>query len=270
MKLISFNAYRTIGIPGVVYIKPENIFKEREKIGEADYILFPEYWQINPLVYSLQKKIFPSASTYYLGHNKIEMTRALWAAFPENVPYTTILNKDDFDLDTIEEEFGYPLVCKEIKNSMGRGVFLAENKKELMSYVDNNEVLYIQEKLPIDRDLRIVYVGDRVVASYWRIAAEGSFHNNIAKGGSYDFGNIPSGAVKLVEKVAKKLGINHAGFDVAVVDNKYYILEFNVLFGNAGLRHLGINVEQIIYDFITSFGSNPKKPNFPTIGTKAS
>ena len=64
-----------------------------------------------------------------------------------------------------------------------------------MSYVDNNEVLYIQEKLPIDRDLRIVYVGDRVVASYWRIAAEGSFHNNIAKGGSYDFGNIPSGAV---------------------------------------------------------------------------
>lgn len=262
MKLVSFNPYRTIGIPNVTYIKPENIFKDIETIKEADYILFPEYWQVNLLVYGLKKRIFPNINTFHLGHNKVEMTRALLATFPSNVPYTRIMGKNELSIEIIEEEFGYPCVAKEIKNSMGQGVFLIENREGLKRYIEKNDVLYIQEKLPIDRDLRVVYVGNRVVAAYWRIGREGSFHNNVAKGGSYSFENIPIGAVDLVDKVAKELGINHAGFDVVVVDNKYYILEFNVLFGNEGLKALDIDVEKIIFDYI-SMDYEPDKPIYP-------
>ncbi|RKD33922.1 ATP-grasp domain-containing protein [Thermohalobacter berrensis] len=269
MKLVSFNPYRTIGIKGVTYVKPENIFREIDKVKEADYILFPEYWQVNFLVYGLHKKIFPNISTFHLGHNKVEMTRGLWATFPNNVPYTKILNKSQLNIDEIEEEFGYPLVAKEVKNSMGRGVFLIENRSQLLEYSNNNEVLYIQEKLPIDRDLRIVYLGNKVIAAYWRIGREGVFHNNIAKGGNYSFEDIPIGAVDLVDKVAKKLSINHAGFDVAVVGDKYHILEFNVLFGNDALRHLGIKVESLIYDYIRS-DFDPDTPTYPTIRKRVS
>lgn len=269
MKLVSFNAYRSIGIPGVIYIKPENIFKEKETIMEADCVLFPEYWQVNILQYGLKKKIFPNINTYQLGHNKIEMTRAFLLTFPQNVPYTKIIGKDDFSIETIEKEFNYPFVAKEVKNSMGKGVFLIENRQDLKNYIENNEVLYIQERLPIDRDLRVVFVGDRVVASYWRVAKEGSFYNNIAKGGSYIFEDIPNGAVELVKNVANKLGIDHAGFDIAVVDDRFYILEFNVLFGNEGLRHLGIELGPLIYKYIIK-SLNPSTPNYPPIHRKAS
>lgn len=264
MNLITFNPFRTISIPNITYIKPENIFKEVDKIKSADCILFPEYWQVNSLVYGLKKKIFPNISTYQLGHNKVETTRALWATFPKNVPYTQILSKYNIKIETIEEEFGYPLVAKEIKNSMGRGVFLIKNRQELKTYIENNDILYIQEKLPIDRDLRIVYVGNKIIGAYWRVAREGEFHNNIAKGAIYDYNNIPSKAIELVEKVASSLNINHAGFDIAVVGDAYYILEYNVMFGNEGLKNMGVNIEKHIYDYILSYpGFNPKTPMYP-------
>lgn len=264
MRIVTFNPFRTLGMPNVTYIKPENMLMEIDKIKEADYILFPEYWQINTLVYGLKKKIFPNISTYQLGHNKIETTRVLQAIFPKNIPYTQIISRDRVNIETIEEEFGYPLVAKEIKSSMGRGVFLVENRRELKSYIEINESLYIQEKLPIDRDLRIVYVGNKVIGAYWRIAGEGQFHNNIAKGGSYDYDNIPREAIELVEKVAEELNINHAGFDVAVVDDRLYILEYNVMFGNEGLRNIGIPVEKYIYEYITSDPDfTPINPTFP-------
>lgn len=264
MKSITFNPFRTLGIPGVSYIKAENMLKEIEKIKEAEYILFPEYWQVNTLVYGLKKKIFPNINTYQLGHNKIETTRVLQTIFPKNVPYTQILSKDYVNIETIEEEFGYPLVAKEIKSSMGRGVFLIENKEQLKLYIENNESLYIQEKLPIDRDLRIVYVGNKVIGAYWRIASEGEFHNNIAKGASYDYDNIPEEAIKLVENVARELDINHAGFDVAVVGNRLYILEYNVMFGNEGLMNMGIDVGSYISEYINSNPDfTPNSPTFP-------
>lgn len=264
MKLVTFNPFKTLGIPNVTYIKPENMFREIEKIKEADFVLFPEYWQVNSLVYGLKKKVFPNISTYQLGHNKIETTRALWTTFPKNVPYTQIMGIENANIEVIEEEFGYPLVAKEIKNSMGRGVFLTNNRKELKEYIENNEILYIQERLPIDRDLRIVYVGNRVIGAYWRIASEGEFHNNIAKGASYEYDNIPLGAIELVERVATTLDINHAGFDIAVVDNNYYILEYNVMFGNQGLRSMGVEVEKHIYEYLLSnFDFNPNSPIFP-------
>lgn len=264
MKFVTFNPFRSIGIPNVSYVKPENIFKDIERVKEADYLLFPEYWQVNSLVYGLKKKIFPNINTYHLGHNKIETTRALWAAFPKNVPYTQIFSKDRIRIEDIEREFSYPFVAKEIKNSMGNGVFLINNRNDLKNYIDNNDTLYIQERLPIDRDLRIVYVGDKVIGSYWRIAAPGSFHNNIAKGARYDYDNIPKEAIELVENVAKAFGVNHAGFDVAVADGQYYILEYNVMFGNEGLRNMGIEVEKYIFDYLQRDSDfNPDTPIFP-------
>ncbi|WP_425449826.1 ATP-grasp domain-containing protein [Dethiothermospora halolimnae] len=267
MKLISFNPYRTLGIPNITYIKPENMFKEIDKVKEADYILFPEYWQVNSLVYGLKKRIFPNINTFHLGHNKIEMTRGLMTTFKDAVPYTKIMGKNNSSIEIIEEEFGYPVVAKEVKNSMGEGVFLVKDRKELKTYLENNDTLYIQERLPIDRDLRVVYIGNKVVSAYWRIGKEGSFHNNIAKGGSYSYENIPIEGVNLVDKIAKTLGINHAGFDVVYAYNKYFILEFNVLFGNEGIKKRGVSIEEEIYKYILS-DLGPNKPMGPDRGRK--
>lgn len=264
MNLVSFNPLKTLHMKDIYYIKPEHFFKEKDKIKEADWVLYPEYWQINSLVYGLKKKIFPNISTYHLGHNKIEMTRALMTVCPENVPYTEILSNTPINQEYILDMFSFPFIGKEVKSSMGYGVHLIEDKKQFRSYSDRNEILYIQEKLPIDRDMRIAYLGNEVIASYWRIAGENSFKNNVAQGGSISYDNVPSKALELVDKVAKALDINHAGFDVAEVDGNYYFFEFNVLFGTKGLIDKSIRLEDLIRNYLeTQTPSQPTDPDSP-------
>ena len=251
MRLITFDPYRALGIPNVTYIKPELIMAKREQIEDADWVLFPEYWQVNLLHYVWGKKIFPSISTYHLGHDKVEMTRALQAAVPQHVPYTVITASSDTAHESIMEQFDFPFVAKEIRSSMGRGVHLITNPAQLKEYIEGNDVLYIQEYLPIDRDLRIVYVGDKVVFSYWRIGQEG-FKNNIAQGGIIDFSPVPKAVVDVVENLAARLKINHAGFDVALVDDHPYFFEFNVMFGNQALTKSDVPIGKYILDYISN------------------
>ncbi|NBI29019.1 ATP-grasp domain-containing protein [Chengkuizengella marina] len=250
MKLVTFNPLRTIGIPNISYIKPLNMYKDIEKIKEADFLLFPEYWQVNSLVYGLKKKIFPSIESYHLGHNKIEMTRVLKAICPEQIPYTEILSNSDENRRYIMETFPLPFVAKEIKNSMGQGVFLIRNEQDLQKYAEKVDVLYIQEYIPNDRDLRICVIGNEVVTAYWRVVETGGFHHNVAQGGMVLYDNIPDETIQLVLDVSQKLGINHAGFDVIFDNEKPYILEFNILFGNQGIQKHKVSLEQKIFDFI--------------------
>ncbi|MCZ1180497.1 ATP-grasp domain-containing protein [Alkalihalobacillus clausii] len=249
MNLVTFNPFRTIGIPGIDYIKPEAMFQERQKITNADLCLFPENWQVTSLVYGFKKPIFPSIESIQLGYSKIEMTRALWAVCPDNVPNTMIVGSSNAMVQKIIESFSFPFIAKTVRSSMGQGVFFIENEQQLHAYADSHEVLYIQEYIESDRDLRLCVIGDRVVNSYWRINESG-FRNNIAQGGAISFEAIPKEAVALVEQVARALNINHAGFDVLAAKNRFYILEFNVLFGNQGFHEQGLHPESFIYEAI--------------------
>ena len=96
-----------------------------------------------------------------------------------------------------------------------------------------------------------VEVGDQVIASYWREGA--GFHNNLAQGGRVrtDLA-VPEAAINLVQGLARYLDINHAGFDVAWVDEHPYILEFNRLFGNRGMPELNKRVQQAMSDYLLS------------------
>lgn len=264
MQLISFDVLRTLDIPGIKTLKPEHWFRAKDEILAADWILFPEYWQVNPLVYAWKKAIFPSVSTFHLGHDKVEMTRAFQATCPAHVPQTLIAAATESALEQIMDEFSLPFVAKEIRNSMGKGVHLIQSQQELRRYIDNNPVVYIQEYLPIDRDLRIVWVGKQVVAAYWRIANSG-FHNNVAMGATISFDNIPNAALQLVEHVALSLNIDYAGFDVAIVDDWCYLLEFNVRFGTQALNQREIKLGPVILQTLHDRAPFPSKPHAPLV-----
>ncbi len=211
MRLVSFDAYQAINIPGVRVIKPENWFREKAVIESADWVLFPEYWQVNPLVYGLKKRIFPSVSSYHIGHDKVEMARAFEAVCPLNCPNTRILANTERSMEQILDEYDFPFVAKTIRSARGEGVFLIGDRADFRKYAEKNEVLFIQEYLPIYRDLRVIVIGRQIVTAYWRQAREGCFHNNISRGGEVSFENIPDSALQLVNHVAETLGINYAG-----------------------------------------------------------
>jgi len=250
MRLVSFNPYRTFGLPGVQYLKPEELFRRRELLEAADWVLFPETWQVNTLLYGLKRRIFPSPNTFHLGYDKIEMTRAFWSVAEAHVPQTAILPSNANALAEIRETFELPLIVKDVRSSMGRGVYLVTEWAQLRELAAQLSVLYVQEYLTIERDLRVVVVGDRVVGSYWRRACEGEFRNNVARGAELEFDPPPQAALDLVARVAATLGIDHAGFDVALVDGHPYLFEFNPLFGTEGLKRLGADLPTTILDYL--------------------
>lgn len=264
MNLVSFNAYRSLGIPGVRYIKPEHLFREQERVRLADWVLFPETWQVNSLVYGLGARLFPALPGYHLGYDKIEMTRAFWTVCPTHVPETLILPPTPSSLEHAEACLGYPMVGKQPRNARGQGVYLLESRAELQAFAEREDRLYLQEYLPIDRDLRVVWLGDRVVTAYWRHGAEGSFHNNVARGGRVVFGPVPAEALQLVAQIASALGLDHAGFDLAQVQGHWYVLEFNLLFGNEALREAGVHLGPLIHRWLLRCGDDDGPDDSPT------
>lgn len=260
MRLITFDALRCLDIAGARYLKPELMFRHKAEINEADWLLFPEYWQVNSLVYGLRKRIFPSAGSYHLGHDKVEMTRAFWSLCPEHMPHTLILPATPAAVEQVLDTFALPFIAKEVRNSMGRGVHLIESQAQFAGYWRANPVLYVQEYLPIRRDLRVVYVGDQVITAYWRHGMDGEYRNNVARGAEIDFEDVPAPALELVRRVAQALNIDHAGFDVAEMDGHYFLLEFNILFGTSGLRQRNISLGNYILNYLERNTPQPTRP----------
>ena len=247
MQLISLDILRTLGLPNVRPIKPEHFLAHKDELRAADWVLFPEYWQLNALAYGLKCRIFPSLPSYYIGHDKVEMTRAFQTVAPDNVPLIRIAANGPLEREEIWDTFPHPFVAKNPKASMGEGVWLIESRSDWQRYCDQATVLYAQEYLPIDRDLRIVIVGDQVVSAYWRHQADTGFYNNISRGGRMVAGPVPDSAFQLALRVATTLGIDHAGFDIAMVGGHPYLLEFNRLFGNQGVDNGRLNTAILEY-----------------------
>jgi ribosomal protein S6--L-glutamate ligase len=250
MRLVSFDPLRTLDIPGVRHVKPDHWLRHRDHVLAADWILFPEHWQVDTLTFGLKKAIFPSLSSYHLGHNKVDMTRAFEALFPQHIPLTLIRAATDAGVEEILDVLSLPFIVKEPRSSMGLGVRLIHSAKELRSYALGHNTLYAQEYLAIDRDLRVVVVGEEVVCAYWRIGRHGSLHNNVARGASVSFEDVPYAALQIVLQMAHTFGIDHAGFDIAFHDGQYYFFEFNMRFGTQSIHRLGIELGSRIESYL--------------------
>ncbi len=254
---LSFDALQTYDLPGVRSIKAERWLEERDAIERAEWVFFPPTWQVNALEYGFRKRVFPSPACLRLGSDKVEMTRAFAAVCPGHVPHTEILPATDASVRRVSDTMDFPVVVKEPRSSMGRGVHLVESEGELRRLSGELPMLYVQERLPIDREARVVIVGRDCLGAYWKVAREGWFHNNVARFGAIDDQSpVPDAVIELVVDVARKLGVDHAGFDVAVVGDHPYLLELNVRFGDRGLRQQGLRTGPAILAYLESLGAS--------------
>jgi len=261
MNLVSFDIFRTLGLPGTTVLKPDDLFRQKELLRQADWVLFPEYWQLNALVYGLGCRVFPSEASYRIGHDKVEMTRAFQVVAPAHTPWTEIDANTAEAQDRLWQLMSLPFVAKLPKASMGDGVWLIENRQDWQRYCDRSPVLYVQEYLPIDRDVRVVVIGAKVITAYWRTQSDRGFYNNVAQGGQIDYSPVPSAVTDLALRLALDLGVDHAGFDIALVGGHPYVLEFNRLFGNQGLAQ-GSAIRDAILDYLLT-SREPDDPEGP-------
>jgi len=183
---------------------------------------------------------FPSYHTYKCVQDKIKQT-ALFELLEIPHPRTRVFYGKR-QKQRIPDYFQFPFIGKIPRGSaMGRGVFLVDTPEALERYLAQTSVAYIQEYLPIDRDIRVVVIGESVVHAYWRIAPEDDFRSNVAVGARIELNDIPEPAIQLALETARKCQWDDVGIDVCAHTDGYVVLEGNMKYGKEGFRAAGID-----------------------------
>ncbi|WP_018403273.1 ATP-grasp domain-containing protein [Marinobacter gelidimuriae] len=112
MHCASFDIFRTLGFPDTTVLKPDQFLRHKELLRDADWVLFPEYWQLNTLVHGLKCRVFPSIASYRIGHDKVEMTRVFQAIAPEHTPWTLITANGPQEREQIWQDMALPFVLE--------------------------------------------------------------------------------------------------------------------------------------------------------------
>jgi ribosomal protein S6--L-glutamate ligase len=195
----------------------------------------------------LGKKVFPR-NYYTLIGNKIAQTGLFqFLAIPH--PRTRIYYGGGRRAEKIRATFPFPFIAKTpFGSSRGEGVFLIEDREDLAAYLASHNPAYIQELLPIDRDLRVVVIAGRIVNAYWRIHREGDFRNNVAQGASISFEAIPAEALEFAAAAAARCGFDEVALDICHAGGRYYLLEANMAYGLEGFKRKGLDMRRVFAD----------------------
>jgi ribosomal protein S6--L-glutamate ligase len=222
--------------------------EEADMIRKAGTIFYPSSFYAD-LFDSMGKKTFPSYHTYKYVQDKIKQT-AIFNLFKLPHPKTHVFYGRR-QKQKILDMFSFPFIAKIPRGStMGRGVFLIRNEKELSAYTNVTHAAYIQEYFPIDRDIRVVVIGNKVICAYWRVSKSGEYRSNINKGAAVSLDPVPQPAIDLALRTAQLCRWDDVGIDICCFEGQYFLFEANMKYGKQGFKAAGIDyfglMEQLI------------------------
>ena len=185
-------------------------------------------------------------------------TQQILAQLNLDIPKTLLL-KHPIDVDFVEKHIGFPVIIKTISGSFGKGVFIADNKKQLSQLITMAEItnprydIIIQEfiKDSWGKDLRVFVVNNKVVGCMMRRATDDDFRANITRGGE----GIPYEVNEQIEwlssESSKALGLDIAGVDLLFDGDGYKICEVNSSPGFEGMeKYTKKNIAEEVVSFI--------------------
>ena len=185
-------------------------------------------------------------------------TQQILAQLNLDIPKTLLL-KHPIDVDFVEKHIGFPVIIKTISGSFGKGVFIADNKKQLSQLITMAEItnprydIIIQEfiKDSWGKDLRVFVVNNKVVGCMMRRATDDDFRANITRGGE----GIPYEVNEQIEWLAsessKSLGLDIAGVDLLFDGDGYKICEVNSSPGFEGMeKYTKKNIAEEVVSFV--------------------
>jgi [lysine-biosynthesis-protein LysW]--L-2-aminoadipate ligase len=145
--------------------------------------------------------------------NKMFTTLALVkAGIP--VPKTLVAFTDKGVTKALEK-IGYPAVLKPVVGSWGRLVALIRDRESAQAIIESREqmrnallqIYYLQEYVERPpRDIRVLVIGDEVVAASYRYSPEDDWRTNVARGGTSEPCPITDELEDIVLKAAETVG----------------------------------------------------------------
>lgn len=197
----------------------------KQNIGRYDFaVYFDKDKYISCMLEKLGVKLFNAHSAIRICDDKAATYIALSGrniAMPLTLTaplcYTSDAQMGEEYFNLIEDKLSYPIIVKECYGSLGKGVYKAENRKELKNIAEKLKCtahLYQQcIDSSIGRDVRVIVVGGKFVAAMLRVS-NGDFRSNIELGGKGEKIDLSEDAIRLSEKVADILGLDYCGIDL--------------------------------------------------------
>ncbi len=154
------------------------------------------------------------AETYIaLAGSGVKMPKTVFGALCYN-PNAKI---DKTWVDNVINELGFPVIVKECYGSMGKGVYLANDEKELMEIMQSVKCKphIFQQYVSTEKgvDVRVIVIGRKAKCAIRR-ENECDFRSNVAQGGRAVAFDLPESFKKTAEKCADVLGLDYCGVDL--------------------------------------------------------
>ena len=170
----------------------------------------------------------------------------------------------------IEEQIeilgGAPIIIKIQEGTQGVGVILAESKKSAKSIIDTfyklDASILLQEYIEESKgeDIRIIVIGNKVVASMKRSSGSDEFRSNVHRGGTTEKVKLTSAEREIALNAVKYLGLGVAGVDLIRSNRGPLLIEVNASPGLQGIETVtGINVAKKIIEFIENNADRNRK-----------
>ena len=142
--------------------------------------------------------------------------------------YSPTLNEENLKfLDDVIEELGLPLVMKKVYGSLGLGVFLVDNKEQLISLYKENcrQPLQFQEYIASSygKSLRVLIIDGKVIGAFQRYNTE-DFRSNYGSTASSKEFKLNGKFLELATKISNEFDIEYAGIDFLFGENDEPIL----------------------------------------------
>lgn len=159
--------------------------------------------------------IFPNIQESMLWENKIHMHQEferLGIVSPET---HIIFHNDDIN-DFIEKINPCEYIIKEVHSSSSNGIYKIADSDFLKNYHNGAKEPYlIQQRINMSKDLRVIFVGEKVVHYYWRINKTKEWMPTSTSNGSrVDFEHYPTNHTDRIHDVIRKLNIRTGAFDI--------------------------------------------------------
>ncbi|MCD7728530.1 MAG: RimK family alpha-L-glutamate ligase [Clostridia bacterium] len=149
-------------------------------------------------------------------------------------------------VEFIEKELGYPVIIKSSYGSLGKGVFKADSREELLKIMQNLKCVphlfqqYIAESS--GTDLRVIVIDGKCIAAMKRTSLT-DFRSNIELGGKGENVKITAEVEDICCRVAKVLGLDYCGIDLLFGNSGCLVCEVNSNAFFGGIEGVtGINV----------------------------
>lgn len=156
---------------------------------------------------------------------------------------TTYFSYDLYYAERIaKQNIGYPLILKVLEGTQGEGVHLVRNEGEAIDlfgeFTKKNTRIILQEFISEfeGKDVRIIVVGDKIIATMMRIAQKGDFRSNIHRGGRGEIVNLSEQEKEMAIKTVQILGLCVAGVDILRSEKGPMVIEVNSSPGLEGIE----------------------------------